>query len=258
MFSITTLFSTLTIYKEFRLSFSWLVFSIPCTSSSRWHVHGAEISVTPDGFVAQVLSLQEKVDFAEVGPAGVISLPALTHQVVNFTWTIYRDRQQHLWKERKWMKTLWLRRDANIEQKFNSHSFGFGWQITKHISEIRLESEALKVDEKRLIKSRYTSRTSFVFKLKKMSNLRVVSFSFSSNEKAMLENTFFSLASNGRFGFWRICKRPELDVVMFSYFFPTFLIDRGSFSPKLKINKTHDCDSAECWSGVGFGSGLEK
>lgn len=63
-------------------------------------MHGAEISVTPDRLVAQVLSLQEKVDFAEVGPAGVVALPALAHQVVNFTWTIHRDRQQHLWKQK--------------------------------------------------------------------------------------------------------------------------------------------------------------
>lgn len=114
------------------------------------------------------------------------------------------------------MKTLWLRRDANIEQTFNSHSFGFGWQITKHISvSYGRNGEALKVDVQRLIKSRYTSRTSFVFKLTKMSNLRVVSISFSSNENAMLENTFFSLASNGELGFWRIYKRPELDVCYF-------------------------------------------
>lgn len=66
-----------------------------------------------------------------------------------------------------------------------------------------------------------------------MSNLRVVSFSFSSNENAMLENTFFSLASNGELGFWRIYKRPELDVC---YFFPSsnFSHRQGKFSGEIE------------------------
>lgn len=91
------------------LLLGWLIlyfFRIPCTSSSRRHVHGAEISVASDRLVAQVLSLQEEVNLAEVGSARVVALPALAHQIVNFRGTIYGTRQQNLWMAENGRKTL--------------------------------------------------------------------------------------------------------------------------------------------------------
>lgn len=151
------------------------------------------------------------MNLAEVGPTGVISLPAFAHQVVNFTWTIYRNWQQNLLETKKEKNTLakiMFQRESNFNLQ----------KIFKNNNNIeRMKS---------LIKSRYTFCTSFVFKLKKMSNLRVV-FSFFSRPPN--EKSDASRASNGKCRFrksinvlnWMLCVSS---ISLFSLSLPTHSI----------------------------------
>ncbi|GIY64695.1 hypothetical protein CEXT_339001 [Caerostris extrusa] len=58
---------------DYKLAFAWLVSVL----------RGSEL-----GCIAEILPLEKQVDFSEVGPVGLVPLPAFSHQVVDLLGTV--------------------------------------------------------------------------------------------------------------------------------------------------------------------------